>query len=36
MVIFCHMTVCAIPDKCFLVFSTEVSKENSGGEVGEV
>ena len=30
------LRVCAIPDKCFLVFSTEVSKGNSGGEVGEV
>jgi len=30
------LRVCAIPDKYFPVFSAEVSKGNSGGEVGEV
>jgi len=30
------LRVCAIPDQYFPVFSTEVSKENSDGEVGEV
>ena len=29
------LRVCAVPDKCFLVFSTEVSKGNSDSEVGE-
>ena len=30
------LRVCAIPDKCFPVFSAEVSEGNSSGEVGEV
>ena len=29
------LRVCAVPDKCFPVFSAEVSKGNSDGEVGE-
>ena len=29
------LRVCAVPDNCFLVFSAEVSKGNSDGEVGE-
>jgi len=30
------LRVCAIPAKCFPVFSAEVSEGNSSGEVGEV
>ena len=29
------LRVCAISDKCFLVFSTEVSEGNSDGKVGK-
>ena len=29
------LRVCAVPDKCFPIFSAEVSKGNSNGKVGE-
>jgi len=29
------LRVCAIPDKCFLVFSAEVSEGNSNSKFGE-
>jgi len=29
------LRVCAVPDKCFPVFSAEVSKRNSDGKVGK-